>query len=108
LSVRAERCSITADEIPRSEGYAAQPDTAEIAPSPGGPAPNTPPTPFPAKCGPAIRDEDRLDLLENAARSAADRRSTDRQFIGRSLLLLAVLLALVAGAVLLWSRLHGK
>jgi hypothetical protein len=57
---------------------------------------------------PRTYDEDRLDLLENAQRPAAERRHTDIRFFSVTLLLLALLVVLVGGAILLWRRLSGR
>ena len=102
------RCPIVEDEVPRSEGNAAHPDRA-------GPAPPAPeigalrsPSAVTEQASSAAFNEDRLDLLENAQRSARDRRQTDLRFIGRTLILVILLIAILVGALAFWSRSAGN
>jgi len=103
----AQRCSIVPEVNPGSGGSPARPD-APGAPAIIGDSRGAVPTPpLLTRVADRTYDEDRLDLLENAHRSASERRRTDFRFIALTLLLLGLLVALIAGAVLLWRHFSG-
>lgn len=108
LRFARQRCSIVPEESPRSGDRPTQPAMAGV-PAPEGDFSQIPPAPaVAARAARRTYDEDRLDLLENAQRSAGERRRTDLRFFGLTFLLFAVLLIVVAGAILLWRHLSAS